>query len=82
MQDLVLSQLGLCGSQCLAVDAYVTVVLFCFVSFKFFSNRRGCLDSILCRWCMLGVCFLLAFIRLGHECQEFSSPYNFHPTEL
>ena len=26
------------------------------------------------RWCMLGVFLLLAFTRLGHECQDLLSP--------
>ena len=41
-----------------------------FVWLFFQSNHRG---SYIRGWCMLGVILLLAFTRLGHECQDLLS---------
>ena len=46
------------------IFAYVTV----------FNPTIEIVTFCLCGWCMLGVCLLPAFTRLGHECQDLLSP--------
>ena len=47
-------------------EIFVNVIVF---------NQTSVVDTFrLHGWCMLGVFLLLAFTRLGHECQDFSSP--------
>ena len=53
------------------------VVFFCaYVSVFFFNPTIEEVKFCLCELCMLGVFLLLAFTRLGHECQNLLSLCN------
>ena len=41
---------------------------------RFINPTTEVVTFRLCGWCMLGVFLLLAFTRLGHECQDLLNP--------
>ena len=47
--------------------------MFACVTFFFFNPTIEVVTFCLRGWCMLGVVLLLAFTRLGHECQDILS---------
>ena len=54
-------------SPAVSLGLIILVEIFAYVTVEVVTLR-------LCGWCMLGVFLLLAFIRLGHECQDLLRP--------
>ena len=63
----VFPAISLCSQIYLCVPSYISGVRF--LRIWLFFNPTSCLRE----WCMLGVFLLLAFTRLGHECRDLLS---------